>query len=243
MIYISPKLRHFYDQNFHYDDDNFKLNAIFWFPSWKLQQNDTNRSTNAQREKFCDVIYDMILIFIYGMLAQHSYLITQRGGRKPQIFIYVCKNTTFEWKFTILLTKSFDVVFVLKIFAVTTKKAETKVLLFAKQFSNLKNKRNQINIDGFSHIFIRGDRGRGIRNVPWSFRHPNCRYFTILFYYWQLLLPCRSIACCTSILSCASEPVAAFHPLSHCSRFHASRNLQLLTIIHCGLFDKCKSKI
>lgn len=36
------------------------------------------------------MIYVTILMFIYGMVAAHSYLITKRGERKPKnIFIYV----------------------------------------------------------------------------------------------------------------------------------------------------------
>lgn len=52
---------------------------------------DRNRNMNAQREKVDDLCRDFhIYLWNGGMVAQHSYLITKRGDRKPQnIYLYL----------------------------------------------------------------------------------------------------------------------------------------------------------
>lgn len=156
-----------------------KMKCCFLVPSWKWQR-ATEIETWMHSEKKL-MIYVVILIFIFGMVVQHLYLITKRGDQKPQIFIYICKNTKlskiFGWKFTIVLTKSFDVVFVLKYSQPNTKKKFS----FAKQFSHLKNKRKQINIDG---DFMQLKRTRlsvalYIMKRPLELLHLNWQYFTI----------------------------------------------------------------
>lgn len=53
----------------------------------------TKRATESETWMHSEknlMIYVTILMFIYGMVAAHSYLITKRGDRKPKnIFIYV----------------------------------------------------------------------------------------------------------------------------------------------------------
>lgn len=101
--------------------------AFFGFhPESCNETSDRKWNINAQREKVNDLWHDFN-IYLWNGCTAFIFNNRKEATESPKIFIYICKNTKlskiFEWKFTIVLTKSFDVVFVLKYSEQTHKKS------------------------------------------------------------------------------------------------------------------------